>query len=490
MNKSDLQRLIKLEGKIRKIVDDMGFTYLPTEFDVVPYEKMLEILAYRSSVSYSNWKFGRDYEIHKTIFQNVDPSLPYECVIHGNPSRAYLMNSNTFAVQVLVMAHVFGHTTFFKENRWFHNSREDMLNVLAGANERFIEYEKMYGIDEVEKVIDAGHAIQFHSSPFDTETEEEKRQRLFKQMQETKKPFRSEFGDILEGRTEDINVDRYNSDLWRMLKKYNPVEPTEDLLRFIIDNSTSLEDWQKDILEVLRVEGQYFWPIMKTKFADEGFAVYLHERVVNKLFEDGDLTAEEHGQYNYSNSLVKASQRTSMNPYLIGSNIWESIEKRWDKGQHGKDWDECENYKIKEAWDTKAMEGKAKVKSVLETHTDWMFFQDFLTHKLIQDLDLYIYLEQNYPDGSVEYIRSDHTLEQIRQIIINSFSGGGQPNIEVVDGNFKDNGYLLLNHKHTGSPLDKQYCEETMKHIHYLWNRDILLKTQVNNQELIVHMRK
>ena len=39
---------------------------MPQEFDVVPAEKMLEIMAYRLPVNYSHWSFGRDYEIERT----------------------------------------------------------------------------------------------------------------------------------------------------------------------------------------------------------------------------------------------------------------------------------------------------------------------------------------------------------------------------------------------------------------------------------------
>ena len=123
MNNSQLKRLIKLEDKINRIVTGYGYNYYPIEYDVIPETKMWEILSYRSPVQISNWKFGRDFEKQRTIFEQVDPSLPYECIIFGDPNRAYLMGSNPFAVQALVMAHCVGHSTFFKENKWFSKSR-------------------------------------------------------------------------------------------------------------------------------------------------------------------------------------------------------------------------------------------------------------------------------------------------------------------------------------------------------------------------------
>ena len=423
MEKNDLKRLIKLEDKINRLVTDMGYSFIPIEWDVIPEQKMWEILAYRGPTQISNWKFGRDYERQRTIFENLSNHLPYECVIFGDPCRAYLMNSNTFAVQVLVMAHVVGHSVFFKENKMFEKARIDMGTMLAEANHRVNEYEKLYGLDYVERTIDAGHSIQMHSSPFNTETEDEKRIRVYNQMKESHRPRISEFADVILGNPNEKNdVENYNRSLSRMVKMMSPVEPTEDLLRYIIDNSSVLEDWQKDILEVIRYEGQYYWPIIRTKFMNEGFACHIHQKVLDTLFHEGDLTPEEHGQYNYSNALVKAQSRMSMNPYLIGSHIWSTIEKRWDRGQHGSEWAECQNFQLKDNWDTKEMKGVEKIKDVMPTYTDWMFFQDFLTTDIIEELDLFIYIEHKYLDGSIEYIRSEHTADEVRKIIINSFS--------------------------------------------------------------------
>ena len=38
--------------------------------------------------------------------------LPYEMVINSNPCLAYLMRENTLLMQILTMAHVYGHNDF------------------------------------------------------------------------------------------------------------------------------------------------------------------------------------------------------------------------------------------------------------------------------------------------------------------------------------------------------------------------------------------
>ena len=334
MRDNEFSRLRKIEERIYQIItEEMGLKCKPVEFDVIPPLKMMEIMAYRFPTQISNWKFGRDFERIRTIIDNYDPSLPYEVVLNDMPARAYLMNSNTLAVQALVIAHVYGHVNFYTENRWFQKSRSDVIALLSEASKRFNEYERVYGRDEIEKIVDAGHALQWHASPLDGETEDEKRERVFLQKKMLNKPDTSEFGDMIKVVKPGENIEAYNMKLWRELKEKTPVEPQPDLLRYIIDNSPKLDDWQKDILETLRSEGQFFHPSMKTRYMNEGWATLIHERVMEQLFKEGLLSQEEHGQYNYSNSLVKAKNPFGMNPYLVGSEVWKEIFERWNKGK-------------------------------------------------------------------------------------------------------------------------------------------------------------
>lgn len=489
MEQSDLQRLIKIENRIMEIAnEDLKLDTVPIEFDIVPSQKMLEMMAYRIPTNVSSWKFGRDYERIRTIYEHLNDGLPYEVVINSDPIRAYLMRTNTFAVQVLVMAHVVGHVAFFTMNKHYSNTRRDIVEYMMEASKRINIYERRYGIDEVEAIIDAGHSLQFHSSPFDLETEEEKRERIFKQeKQGIHIPKLSEYGDISDvGRVKkDINMDieLFNQKLWRNLNLKTPVEPTEDILRYVIDNSRILEDWHKDILEVLRTEGQHHWPTIKTRYMNEGFATYIHEYIMDKLFKEDLLTASDHAQYNYSNALVKAQHVKSMNPYHVGSKMWEDIVDRWDKGKYGREWENCDNIAQKEEWDTKEMNGYKKMIEVMRTYTDWFFMQDFLTTNLVRDLDLYIYAIVETP-VSHDFVVTKHQAEEIRKLIINSFAHSGIPRVEVVNGNHENKGNIKLEHRWSGADLDRKYTEETLKHIFRLWGRPVHLTTKVGGNDV------
>ena len=51
--------------------------------------------------------------------------LAYEMVINSNPCLAYLMIDNPLSMQILVMAHVYGHNDFFKNNINFSHTRAE-----------------------------------------------------------------------------------------------------------------------------------------------------------------------------------------------------------------------------------------------------------------------------------------------------------------------------------------------------------------------------
>jgi stage V sporulation protein R len=487
MKQSEMKRLIKLENRIYDIAKENGLEFCDIEFDVIPENKMFEIMSYGLPGQISNWKFGRDYEKTRTIYEKMGDGLPYEVVVNTVPSRAYLMKNNSIALQALIVAHVVGHVAFFGMNQYHKEADSSIASRLATASQRFDDYEKKYGIDIVEQTVDAGHSIMFHSNPWiKDETEDEKRDRIFermKQKQHDKKD--TAFGDFFEDDSKaDIDREKWNNALYMRLKNKTPVEPTEDLLRYIIDNSRNLASWQKDILEIIRQVGRYYWPIIKTKYMNEGFATYWHERILRQLFQENLLNSEEHAECNYSNSLVKAKSPFSMNPYLIGSTIWEDIVRRWDTGQHGNEWNEIENHDLKKNFDNKAMEGHNKMFEILRTSNDWMFMNNYLTNDLVRELEMYMYVQQDTPLFT-EVVIADKDIDEIRQIVIKSFSHSGIPKIYVENGNHENKGELFLKHEHVGIDLFPEYTRKTLEHIGFLWGNGVDLSTIHGKQEYI-----
>ena len=52
-------------------------------------------------------------------------------VINNDPSYAYLLKGNSLVDQKPVMAHVYGHVDFFKNNYWFSKTNRKMIDKMA-----------------------------------------------------------------------------------------------------------------------------------------------------------------------------------------------------------------------------------------------------------------------------------------------------------------------------------------------------------------------
>ncbi|MDA8308340.1 MAG: SpoVR family protein, partial [Deltaproteobacteria bacterium] len=309
MNDLDLKKLNVADRLIREIGAEFGLDFMEQEFDVIPARKMLEILAYRLPVNYSHWSFGRDYEIERTKYQHGF-GVPYEVVFNSDPARAYLMETNPLPVQVLVMAHVYAHNDFMKNNKHFQITRRDMITSASEASQRFRRYEEDYGREAVEKLIDAGMAIEWNIDPEELirpETEAETRDRLYGWS--GKLPAEGSFDDMLP-KKKSVSLEEK-----RKLRRKTPPEPTMDILKYVIENSPLLSfEWQKDVLSTIRGQALYFLPYRRTKIMNEGWATFWHEKIMNRLFAEGFLSADEHGYYNLYNSRVKAHSPRAINP--------------------------------------------------------------------------------------------------------------------------------------------------------------------------------
>ncbi|WP_204351087.1 SpoVR family protein, partial [Serratia marcescens] len=50
-----------------------------------------------------------------------------------------------------------------------------------------------------------------------------------------------------------------------------------------------LQRWQREILRIVRLVAQYFYPQRQTKVMNEGCATYVHYRIMNALSRDGRI---------------------------------------------------------------------------------------------------------------------------------------------------------------------------------------------------------
>ena len=157
------------DARIQEKVAEYGLDCYPQEFEVCDQNNMLGYMAYHGMPShYPHWSFGKAYEQTKTMYDYGVTGLPYEMVINSDPCLAYLMRDNSLCLQVLTIAHVYGHNDFFKNNFTFTSATDAAatLSAFKARADRVRRYaeDPSIGEDEVERFLDAAHALSFNRS--------------------------------------------------------------------------------------------------------------------------------------------------------------------------------------------------------------------------------------------------------------------------------------------------------------------------------------
>src|SRR3954471_7238240 len=156
-----LPRYLRVEQeKIEKIARSYGLDFFPIVFEMLSYDMMNEIAAYGGFPNrYPHWRFGMEYEQLSKSYE-YGLSKIYEMVINNEPSYAYLMESNADVDQKIVMAHVFGHVDFFKNNFAFRHTNRKMMDEMANHATRVRRYIDKFGGGPIEDFIDRVLSIE------------------------------------------------------------------------------------------------------------------------------------------------------------------------------------------------------------------------------------------------------------------------------------------------------------------------------------------
>jgi stage V sporulation protein R len=454
MNSAELAELEKATEQIWDLALQMGIDPFPTHFDVVPATIMYEFGAYGIPGRFSHWTHGRAYQQIKTMY-DYGLSRIYELVINADPAYAFLLENNSVLQNKLVVAHVLGHTDFFKHNVYFKGTSRQMIEMVSVYAERIRCYEFEHGQEAVEELLDSVLAIQDHIDPYPN-----LRRREGAEPAKPVRPPETAFDDLFfignEKRPEPPAPVRKN-----------PSEPEKDLLLFIAANGRELEDWQRDVIQMIRQEQLYFVPQMQTKIMNEGWAAYWHLRIMREL----DLSQEEFMQFAGLHASVLAPSRRSINPYHVGLKIWEDIERRWDEPTEEE----------REKLGRRGGEGRAKIFEVRELENDASFLRNYLTKDLVEELDLYLY---KYENGKWVIVEKD--WEKVRDVILRGMTNFGQPYIVVEDGDYNRNHELFLRHCYEGQDLDMDYADRTLRHIYKLWGRTVHLETVLDDKSVVL----
>ncbi|MEK7590311.1 MAG: SpoVR family protein [Patescibacteria group bacterium] len=488
MQEHELKRLKQLEKEIKRIAESEGLKTTDIIFEIAPARRVIEGMAYNFPVNFSHWSFGRDYDRIRTIYEHTGGGIPYEQVWNFDTPKAFLAESNPFALQVLVIAHVYAHVDFFLSNCYCQRSRlsADIASQARNAAARFRKYEERHG-KEVEKIIDAGFSIQWHQHPdyFRKEPEEERvleylREKLRNELIKLKNPSHLKKPD-------PKRIEFLEKELAELPDK-TPPEPTYDLLNYIIQHSSKLKPWVRDVLSVIRSQARALAPNGATKLLNEGWATYWHIRIMHRLLKEGLITPEEHGVFNCFNAKVTRESDSSFNWYRIGVAFFEHVKERWDKGRFGEDYEECRDYFQKINWDTGANKGTQKIFEVRSAYSDRMAVEDLFSDEFIKQQQIYIYGQVRDADGATFREKVADDPETIRTILKRTFTFHNLPLITIEDGNYDNYQHLYLKHHDTGYELDQMHRDRTLEKIFHLWGRKVYLETHREGKPILLSL--
>lgn len=404
-----LKQLEDYNRKIEEIAEKMGLDYYPQEFEIISFEDMLCYEAYVGMPShYSHWSYGKTYDRLKTIYKYNLTGLPYEMVINSDPCIAYLMKDNTLLLQILTIAHVYGHNDFFKNNRLFKQYTNAKLTVEKFKNHadriRSYIHDPSIGYEAVEQIINAAHSIRYQYGGFDT------------------------------GPLESLDEMQY---------------PYDNLLKFL-GQYGRLQEWQRDILQIVMEESQYFYPQVETKIINEGWATFCHYTILKELNLKTELALEF---YKVHNSVI-CQVPGQLNPYYLGFKIWSDLFEKNDR-----------DFK--------------KLLPIREQERDASFIRKYLTFEICQESNLCKFDEEERY-YIISEVADSEGFKQIRNTLANQVGMGGTPIVQVKEVNQSEN-TLILEHLMDGRELNLSYATETLKYIQTLWGGKVVLCTTLSD---------
>ncbi|WP_028975947.1 SpoVR family protein [Sporolactobacillus terrae] len=453
MNDTDHKELERSIEEITEVAEGFGLDFYPMRYEICPAEIIYTFGAYGMPTRFSHWSFGKQFYKMKLQY-DLGLSKIYELVINSDPCYAFLLNTNSLIQNKMIAAHVLAHCDFFKNNVRFSNTRRDMVESMSATAERIHNYEEQYGSKKVEKFLDAVLAIQEHVDPRIIRKGDWLDSKPGKPVKKKRKPI-SQYQDLIDMDKTDEG-DGQNEEETKF-----PNRPEKDLLFFIEEYSRVLEDWQRDILTMLREEMLYFWPQLETKIMNEGWASYWHQRILREL----DLTSDEAVEFAKLNAQVVQPSQQSLNPYYLGLKIFEDIEERYNHPSQ-----EMLSFGVKEGT------GREKIFEVRELESDQSFIRNYLTKQLVQREDLFMFEKKGD-----QYAITDKDWKNVRDQLVSMRINGGFPYIVVENGDYHHSGELLLKHRYEGTELDLRDLEGVLNYLFQLWGRPVHLETVIED---------
>ena len=472
--------LERFDAELARLADEYRLDTYPNQIEVITTEQMMD--AYASvgmPVGYHHWSFGKQFLAVEQAYKRGQMGLAYELVINSDPCIAYLMEENTLMMQVLVMAHAcYGHNSFFKGNYLFRTwtDASSIVDYLVFARKYIAKCEERHGVQAVEQLLDACHALQNYGvdrykrpSPISAE-EEAKRQEERESYLQTQ--VNMLWRTIPEAPISDSplaagSLHADDDPLGLHSGGHYPPEPQENLLYFIEKNAPLLAPWQREIVRIVRKLAQYFYPQRQTQVMNEGWACFWHYTLMNRLYDDGNVDEGLMLEFLQSHAAVINQPAfdhphfSGINPYALGFAIFMDIkriceaptdeDREWFPDIAGTPWRETLEF-------------------AMRNFKDESFIQQFLSPKVMRDHKLFLVDDDQVETLEVAAIHNEQGYRQVREALATQYAlSVREPNIQVVEAAIRGDRSLTLHHvQDSRRPLGRSVYP-VIRHLQQLW---------------------
>jgi stage V sporulation protein R len=453
----------------------LGLETYPIQYEVITSDQMLDLCStVGMPVHYAHWSFGKHLLDQERGYRTGRSGLAYEIVINTDPSLVYLMETNTTALQVLVMAHAgYGHNAFFKNNYLFRQftHADAILDYLQFARGFIQDCEERYGWREVEKILDCCHAL----SPYGVDryrrparlSARRERERLSERLRFDQKHYNPDYEHL---RPEKNNADPAPPPL-------PSFEPQENLLYFIEKGAPRLTPWQRELVRIVRKVAQYFYPQRLTKVANEGAATFWHYTLLHELYDSGQVDdgfmlewLSNHSDVVYQ-APFSARHYHGINPYALGFAIFRDIrriceqptdeDREWFPALAGTPWTEGIHF-------------------AMANFKDESLIEQYLSPKVMRDMRLFLLrdAEDDRSHYGVKAIHNERGYKHVRQALAAQYRiENYTPTIVVGRQNEESDRALLLQHRvENGRLLNAESVDAVLRHVKELWTFDVVLE--------------
>ena len=468
------EHILRYDQEIARLAKKFKLDTYPNQIEIITAEQMMDSYAsVGMPIGYHHWSFGKHLIQVEKNYKRGHMGLAYELVINSNPCIAYLMEENTMAMQALVIAHAcYGHNSFFKNNYLFKmwTSADAIIDYLVFAKQYISECEEKYGIDEVETILDACHALmnygvdRYKHPPALSMQEEKIRQ------QKREAYLASEVNELWR------TIPRPEETPSAEKKSRFPAEPQENILYFIEKNAPLLKPWQREVVRIVRKIAQYFYPQGQTKVMNEGWACFWHYTLLHALYDEHLVSDEFMLEFlqTHTNVIMQPAYNSphfsGINPYTLGYHMMQDIRRI------------CENPTPEdEQWfpDLAHQDWLSSLDFAMRHYKDESFIAQYLSPKVIRDLKLFQLIDDDQrPDRRIGAIHDDRGYQHIREKLASQYNLGHLSlDLQVYSVDLEGDRSLTLHYTQNNRVPLGNTTADVLKHVHTLWKFPIILKT-------------